>query len=143
MRASDARHAQANATTATIIGALALVALGGAFVLGLYGLTPEADRPGLLEDLRPLLVAAVAGLPGVIAAVLVRSNHQETREQTGRLATIERQTNGELKATVAAVVAAALDDRFPVQRVPVQYDVPLIPPATPVTTPTPEQEPTA
>lgn len=75
---------------------VALVALGGVFVLALYGLTPPAQRPDLLDQLTLPIAAVVAGVPAFLAWL---SSGQLRREQAATQEAVQQvvqQTNGEL-----------------------------------------------
>ena len=79
------------------LGALvSLVALGALFVLGLYALTPQPERRGLLTMLAPALAGVLAGVPAFLAWLSgqkLNAQHKETSEAVAR---VEQQTNGEL-----------------------------------------------
>lgn len=85
--------APSRAALATLV---ALVALGGLFLLGLYALTTPEQRPELLGKLAAPMAATVAGVPAFLAwlsAGRLARAHDETAAAVDR---VERQTNGEL-----------------------------------------------
>jgi hypothetical protein len=94
-----------------------LLAIAGAFVLGMYALTSPDARPALLGQLSPLLIGLVAGLPGVLAAL---RGEQIKRDHGAKLDTIQHQTNGELRKSVSEIVGNALDARGLVEKSPRQ-----------------------
>ena len=103
---------------AALVALITLVALGGAFVLGLYALTDVAERSDMLGRLTPALAAVVAGVPGLLAWLRGEQLARSNAAQTAQLGRVESQTNGHLTARleaqrgaiVADVVAAAGKD---------------------------------
>lgn len=83
------------APTRALVALIALVALGAAFVLALYGLTPAPDRPALLDRLIPAAGFVVAGVPGLLAWLAGQGVAK-------RLEQVEHNTNGHLTERLVA-----------------------------------------
>lgn len=80
---------------AALAALVALVALGGAFVLTLYGLTAPGSRPELLDRLVPAVGFVVAAVPGLLAWL---TGNGVAR----RLERVEHNTNGHLTERLVA-----------------------------------------
>lgn len=113
MRAAHASRSGGSTDTGTLVTLLGLLLIGAGFVLGMYALTEPGERAGLLASLSPLLVGVVAGVPALLAAM---RGEQLRREHGAKLDRIERQTNGELREAVSAIVGEQLDVRGLVPR---------------------------
>jgi hypothetical protein len=100
----------------TLVAVVVLLALVLAFALGVYALTPAGQRPQLVDDAKVYVPALIAGVPGLLAALRIRRVHAQNVVQSSRLATIERQTNGELKQNVGEVVAQVFDQKIAARR---------------------------
>lgn len=92
----------AQPSRAALTALVALVGLGGLFVVALYALTPQADRDELLTMLVPALAGVLAGVPAFLAWLggqRLNAQHKETSEAVAR---VEQQTNGNLTARINA-----------------------------------------
>lgn len=87
---------------AALAALVALVALGGAFVLGLYALTTPEQRPELLGKLAPALAAVVAGVPAFLAWLSAGRLSKAHDETSAAVARVEHQTNGQLTERINA-----------------------------------------
>lgn len=97
-------NAPSRAALATLV---ALVALGGAFLLGLYAITTPDQRPELLGKLAAPLAATVAAVPAFLAWLAsgqLRRVHDETAAAVTR---VEHATNGHLTERLRQENAAA------------------------------------
>ncbi len=90
---------------AALAAVVALVALGGLFVVALYALTPQADRDGLLVGLAPALAGVLAGVPAFLAWLSGRQLNAQHAETSAAVARVEQQTNGSLTERINAANA--------------------------------------
>lgn len=109
--------------------AVILAAIVGAFVLGIYALTPVPDRAGLLRAGAAPLGGLLAAVSAAVAAKLAHQTQKETAAQTPVLDRIKHQTNGELTQRVRDAVNDALNAR---ETEPAPAPVAEVKPAEPV-----------
>jgi hypothetical protein len=88
---------------AALAALVALVALGGAFVLGLYALTSPEQRPELLGRLAAPLAATVAGVPAFLAWLSAGRLAKAHGETSAAVTRVEHQTNGALTERINAM----------------------------------------
>lgn len=87
---------------AALVALVALVSLGGVFVVALYALTPAADRDGLLAGLAPALAGVLAGVPAFLAWLSGQRLGAQQAQTAEAVARVEQQTNSNLTRRINA-----------------------------------------